>query len=85
MCLTSPHSGEPTRGTAPRGTQSRIQQLLTTFNYRVHDPDVVKANAAKFPSIRLINPNDVLGSWEKIQSTHFGSNGILDQLLAQKR
>ncbi len=62
-----------------------IQQLLTTFNYRVHDPDVVKANAAKFPSIRLINPNDVLGSWEKIQSTHFGSNGILDQLLAQKR
>ncbi|MGD9943212.1 MAG: thiosulfate ABC transporter substrate-binding protein CysP [Burkholderiaceae bacterium] len=62
-----------------------IQQLLTTFNLRVHDPDVVKATAAQFPQIRLINPNAVLGSWDKIQATHFAGNGVLDQLLAQRR
>ncbi len=61
-----------------------IQQLLTTFNLRVHHPDVVKATASKFAKIRLINPNTVLGSWDKIQDTHFAADGILDQLLAKR-
>lgn len=61
-----------------------IQQLLTTYNLRVHHPDVVKATASRFAKVRLINPNDVLGSWDKIQDTHFVADGILDQLLAKK-
>jgi sulfate transport system substrate-binding protein len=27
-----------------------MQQLLTTFYYRVHDPEVVKATASRFPT-----------------------------------
>ncbi|MFT4192941.1 MAG: thiosulfate ABC transporter substrate-binding protein CysP [Comamonas sp.] len=61
-----------------------IQQLLTTFNYRVHDPEVVKATAAQFAQVRLIDPNAVLGSWDDITAKHFGSNGVLDQLLAAR-
>jgi sulfate transport system substrate-binding protein len=61
-----------------------IQQLLTTFNYRVHHPEVVKATADQFPEIKLINPTEVLGSWDDIQTTHFSTNGVLDQLLAKK-
>lgn len=61
-----------------------IQQLLTTFNYRVHDPEVVKATASQFKTIRLLNPNQVLGSWDDISAKHFGSNGVLDQLLANR-
>lgn len=61
-----------------------IQQLLTTFNYRVHHPEVVKATASQFPDIRLINPNEVLGSWDDIIARHFAANGVLDQLLAAK-
>ena len=61
-----------------------MQLLLTAFHYRVHNPEVVKATAAKYAKVRLINPNAVLGDWDKIQATHFGSNGVLDQLLARK-
>ena len=61
-----------------------IQLLLTAFNYRVHHPDVVKATASKFPKLRLIDPPQVLGSWDAIQSTHFAANGVLDQLLARR-
>jgi len=62
-----------------------IQLLLTTFNYRVHHPDVAKVVAAKYPKVRLIDPVKVLGSWDQIQATQFANGGILDQLLAQRR
>lgn len=54
------------------------QELLSRYNYRVHDSSV-KTDLAP---VRLINPNDVLGTWDAIQNQHFGSDGILDQLLA---
>lgn len=62
-----------------------IQALLARYNYRVHDPEVVKANASRFPEIKLISPTDKLGSWDQITQTHFASGGVLDQLLAQGR
>lgn len=61
-----------------------IQELLTTFNYRVHHPEVVKATADQFPKVRLINPNDVLGSWDDITAKHFAANATLDKLLSRK-
>lgn len=61
-----------------------IQQLLTTFNYRVHHPEVVKATAAQFQKTRLVNPNDVLGSWADITAKHFASGATLDQILAKR-
>ncbi len=62
-----------------------IQQLLTTFNYRVHDPEVVKATAAQFAQVRLIDPTKVLGSWDRITEVHFAANATLDQLLGQRQ
>jgi sulfate transport system substrate-binding protein len=62
-----------------------IQALLASFYYRVHDADAVRTYAARFPDIKLINPTDVLGSWDKITETHFSANGVLDQLLAAGR
>ncbi|TBU98303.1 thiosulfate ABC transporter substrate-binding protein CysP [Stutzerimonas kirkiae] len=62
-----------------------IQQLLTHYNYRVHHPEVVAATKAQFPTIRLVNPTEVLGSWDDITAKHFDGNGILDQLLASGR
>ncbi|MCB5364108.1 thiosulfate ABC transporter substrate-binding protein CysP [Pusillimonas sp. CC-YST705] len=60
-----------------------IQELLANFNYRVHHPEVIEANKGKLKDVRLINPNEVLGSWKDIQEKHFASNGVLDQLLAR--
>ena len=62
-----------------------IQQLLTTFNYRVHHPEVVKATEKQFQKTRLINPNDVLGSWADITAKHFASGATLDEILAKRR
>ncbi|MEQ4618832.1 MAG: thiosulfate ABC transporter substrate-binding protein CysP [Corticimicrobacter sp.] len=59
-----------------------IQALLAGFNYRVHDAEALKANADRFPEIRLLNPQELIGSWDKITETHFASNAQLDQLLA---
>ncbi|HJD45125.1 MAG TPA: thiosulfate ABC transporter substrate-binding protein CysP [Candidatus Paenalcaligenes intestinipullorum] len=60
-----------------------IQALLASFNYRVIDEDVVKANADKFAEVRLINPTEVLGSWTEIQDKHFATDGLLDQIQAR--
>ncbi|SOE49917.1 Sulfate and thiosulfate binding protein CysP [plant metagenome] len=62
-----------------------IQALLAGYNYRVHDAEVAKANEARFPKIKLINPQAVLGSWDDITKKHFASGGVLDELLAKGR
>lgn len=61
-----------------------IQLLLTTFNYRVHHPDVAKVVADRYAKVRLIDPTKVLGSWDDIQAKHFAGGAILDQLLGQR-
>lgn len=53
------------------------QELLSSYNYRVHDENV----KTSLPDVRLINPNEILGTWDSIQKTHFASDGVLDQLL----
>lgn len=53
------------------------QELLSSYNYRVLDESV----DTDLTQVRLINPNEVLGSWNEIQDKHFSSDGILDQLL----
>lgn len=55
------------------------QELLSKYNYRVHDEEV----KTTLPEVRLINPTEVLGNWDQIQETHFVSGGVLDQLLAK--
>lgn len=55
------------------------QELLSRYNYRVHDEKV----STQLPEVRLISPTDVLGNWDTIQKTHFAAGGILDQLLAK--
>jgi sulfate transport system substrate-binding protein len=62
-----------------------IQLLLTTFNYRVNHPDIAKVVADRYPKVRLVDPTKVLGTWDQIQTTHFASGGVLDQLLSQRQ
>ncbi|MBF5058475.1 thiosulfate transporter subunit [Alcanivorax sp. 521-1] len=62
-----------------------IQQLLTTFNYRVHNPEVVKATEDQFPPVKLLKVEDYFGSWAEAQDTHFASGGVLDKLQAKAR
>lgn len=56
------------------------QELLASFNYRVHEPEVVKANAAKFPEIKLKTVEEITGGWDNAMQTQFASGAKLDQL-----
>jgi sulfate/thiosulfate transport system substrate-binding protein len=58
------------------------QEILASFNNRVHDPDVVAAHAADFPEVELARVEDVFGGWPEAMETHFSSGGVLDELLA---
>ena len=62
-----------------------IQTLLAEFNYRVHHEEVVAATADQFPPVDLLRVEDIIGPWSEVQETHFGRNGILDQLQARGR
>lgn len=61
----------------------KIQKLLASYSYRVHNPEVAKTS--DLPGIRMINPQTALGDWAGIQKRHFGSGGVLDELLASGR
>lgn len=58
----------------------KAQRLLADFNYRVHNPDVVKDHADRFPEVELLTVEAIAGSWDQAMKTHFASGGKLDQL-----
>ncbi|MFD1697180.1 thiosulfate ABC transporter substrate-binding protein CysP [Roseibium aestuarii] len=60
------------------------QEIIASFNNRVHHPEVVAANAERFPEVRLVTVEDVFGSWEKAKETHFSDGGVLDQVFTAR-
>lgn len=61
------------------------QRVLASFYYRVHDEAVKKDVAAQFPELELESVEAVFGSWDEVNKTHFGTGGVLDQLLRQAK
>ncbi|OEY65336.1 thiosulfate ABC transporter substrate-binding protein CysP [Marinobacter sp. X15-166B] len=56
------------------------QRLLASFNYRVHN-EVVKAETSeRFPELKLLPIEDIVGDWETANKEHFASGAKLDQL-----
>ena len=71
-----------------RGTEEIARDYLnflySTKGQAIHyDEAVVKANADRFPEVKLYKVEDVFGSWENAQETHFASGGVLDELQRQ--
>lgn len=60
------------------------QTVIVGFQNRVHHPDVVEANKANFPDVKLYTIEDVFGGWEKVQKEHFASGGKLDQVFVSR-
>ena len=61
------------------------QRVLADFFYRIHDTKVKAEYASSFPALKLVAVEDVFGSWDKINQEHFGTGGVLDQLLRQAK
>lgn len=57
------------------------QEILAKKFNRVRHPAVVARYASQFPEVRLVSVDETFGGWDKVTSEHFGSGGVLDQLL----
>ena len=56
------------------------QEIVASFNNRVHNEEVKAEYADKFPEVKLITVEDVFGGWEAANETHFADGGVLDQI-----
>ncbi|PHM73559.1 sulfate ABC transporter substrate-binding protein [Xenorhabdus kozodoii] len=61
------------------------QQIMASFNYRVIDQDVMKAQQSRFPATKLFRLEEQFGSWSQVMKTHFNTGGTLEQLLKEGR
>lgn len=64
---------------------AEAQRILAENYYRVHHPEVKAEFAGQFPESNLVTVESVFGSWEKVNTTHFGTDGLLDKLLEAHR
>lgn len=58
------------------------QQVLTDFNYRVNNPQLMAQQRARFPEVSLFRVEDQFGSWEQAMKTQFATGGEFDKLQA---
>jgi sulfate transport system substrate-binding protein len=56
------------------------QEIVARHFYRPVDPEVAKAHAAVFPSLKLFTIADTFGGWKTAQAKHFGDGGEYDRI-----
>ena len=61
------------------------QNIITRFNYRVNDKQVMAENKSKFPATQLFTVVSQFGNWTNVMNEHFSTGGEFDQLMEQGR
>ena len=56
------------------------QEIIAQHYYRPFDANVQRRNASRFPNVPLVTVEDVFGSWQEAQATHFADGAIFDQI-----
>ena len=57
------------------------QQIAAKLYYRPTNENIA-ASAFKFPSLKLFRLDEVFGSWQSAQKTHFADGGVFDLIYA---
>ncbi|WP_456316024.1 sulfate ABC transporter substrate-binding protein [Roseomonas acroporae] len=57
-----------------------VQEIAAKRFYRPREADLVAANRALFPELRLVTIDEAFGGWATAQRTHFGDGGSFDRL-----
>ena len=60
------------------------QEIIAGLKYRPRNAEVLKANAHKFPELRLFTVEDKLGCWSDVLAKHFADGAIFDQIVVNK-
>ena len=58
----------------------QAQKVITSFYYRVNNPQLMAENKSRFPQVSLFRVEDLFGSWERAMQTQFASGGEFDKL-----
>ncbi|MRT23223.1 sulfate ABC transporter substrate-binding protein [Enterobacteriaceae bacterium RIT697] len=61
------------------------QKIITSYYYRVNNPQLMAEQKDRFPQTELFNVKDAFGGWDNVMKVHFASDGELDKLLAAGR
>jgi sulfate transport system substrate-binding protein len=60
------------------------QALVARHHYRPSDPKVAAQTRGQFPALTLLKIDEVAGSWDAAQATHFADGGLFDQIYTKR-
>jgi sulfate transport system substrate-binding protein len=60
------------------------QEIIAQHHLRPRDATVLAKHASEFKSIKTFSVEQVFGSWQKAQQTHFSDGGTFDQVVVDK-
>jgi sulfate transport system substrate-binding protein len=60
------------------------QEIIAQHHLRPRNPDVLARHASEFKPIKTFTVEQVFGSWQKAQQTHFSDGGTFDQVVVDK-
>jgi sulfate/thiosulfate transport system substrate-binding protein len=61
------------------------QEIIAQHHLRPRDPSVFGKHASEFKPIKTFTVEQVFGSWQKAQATHFADGGTFDQIVADRK
>nr|WKF58064.1 Sulfate-binding protein [Paraburkholderia busanensis] len=61
------------------------QEIIAEHHLRPRDKDVLAKHAAEFKPIKTFTVEEMFGSWQKAQQTHFSDGGTFDQIVVDKK
>ncbi|MFM0414209.1 sulfate ABC transporter substrate-binding protein [Paraburkholderia aromaticivorans] len=61
------------------------QEIIAQHHLRPRDKTVLAKHAAEFKPIKTFTVEEMFGSWQKAQQTHFSDGGTFDQIIVDKK
>jgi sulfate/thiosulfate transport system substrate-binding protein len=61
------------------------QEIIAQHHLRPRDKAVLAKHAAEFKPIKTFTVEEMFGSWQKAQQTHFSDGGTFDQIIVDKK
>ena len=61
------------------------QEIIAQHHLRPRNADVLAKHASEFKPLKTFTVEQMFGSWQKAQQTHFADGGTFDQVVADKQ
>jgi sulfate transport system substrate-binding protein len=61
------------------------QEIIAQHHLRPRDKNVLAKHAAEFKPIKTFTVEEMFGSWQKAQQTHFSDGGTFDQIIVDRK